>query len=93
MTLNFKKKVTDFIKSKKAKVLGAVSAAAVMALPITASAAETDTVSYFKVTDAMVAPLVSAINSGLTTMMPIGITCLASFIGINVVKRVIYSFI
>jgi len=51
------------------------------------------TITYFQVTEAMVQPLVNAINSGLTTMMPIGITCLASFIGINVVKRVIYSFI
>ena len=51
------------------------------------------TITYFQVTEAMVQPLINAINSGLTTMMPIGITCLASFIGINVVKRVIYSFI
>lgn len=47
----------------------------------------------FQVTSTMVAPLVNSINSGLTVMMPIGITALASFIGINVVKRVIYSFI
>ena len=50
-------------------------------------------VTAFEVTTAMVQPLVTSINSGLTVMMPIGITCLASFIGINVVKRVIYSFI
>lgn len=50
-------------------------------------------VTYFQVTESMVKPVVDAINSGLTVMMPIGVTCLASFIGINVVKRVIYSFI
>ena len=52
-----------------------------------------NTITAFQVTSAMVEPLVTSINSGLTVMMPIGITCLASFIGINVVKRVIYSFI
>lgn len=54
---------------------------------------EGSTIQAFAVTSAMVEPLVNAINSGLTVMMPIGITCMASFIGINVVKRVIYSFI
>ena len=51
------------------------------------------TVQAFAITSAMVSPLVTAINDGLTVMMPIGVTAMASFIGINVVKRVIYSFI
>ena len=52
-----------------------------------------DAPTYFQVTNTMVQPLVDAINSGLTVMLPIGITVMASFIGINVVKRVLWSFI
>lgn len=50
-------------------------------------------VEYFQVTTALVAPIVDAINSGLTVMLPVGITIMASFVGINVVKRVLWSFI
>lgn len=48
---------------------------------------------YFVITKAMVQPIVDSINTGLTTMLPIGITVMASFVGINVVKRVLWSFI
>lgn len=50
-------------------------------------------ITYFSVTDAMIQPLVSAINSGLSTMVPIGLGVMGSFIGINIIKRIIYSFI
>lgn len=91
-TKNKKQKIKGFFKSKEAKVMTAITLVSASAVPLSASAEQTG-VTYFQVTEAMVDPLVSAINSGLTVMMPIGITCLASFIGINVVKRVIYSFI
>ena len=50
-------------------------------------------ITYFQVTDAIVAPLVKTINSGLETMIPIGIGIMGSFIGVSIMKRVIYSFI
>ncbi len=40
-----------------------------------------------------VAPITSAITSALTTLMPIGIGIMATFIGIAIVKRVIYTFL
>lgn len=47
----------------------------------------------YTVTADTVAPITSAISSGLTTLMPIGIGIMATFIGISIVKRVIYSFL
>lgn len=51
-----------------------------------------ESVTFFSVTETMIQPLVNAINSGLETMIPIGIGIMGSFLGINIVKRVIYSF-
>ena len=47
----------------------------------------------YTVTAETVAPVTSAISSGLTTLMPIGIGVMATFIGIPLIKRVIYSFL
>lgn len=50
-------------------------------------------ITYFTVTDTMVQPLVNTINSALTVMVPIGLGIMGSFIGVNVVKRMIWSFL
>lgn len=47
----------------------------------------------YTITAETVAPITSSISSGLTTLMPIGIGIMATFIGISVIKRVIYSFL
>lgn len=47
----------------------------------------------YTVTAETVAPITSAISSGLSTLMPIGIGIMATFIGISIIKRVIYSFL
>ena len=47
----------------------------------------------YTVTAETVEPVTSAISSGLTTLMPIGIGIMATFIGIAIVKRVIYTFL
>ena len=47
----------------------------------------------YTVTAETVKPVTSAISSGLTTLMPIGIGIMATFIGIAIVKRVIYTFL
>ena len=52
-----------------------------------------DNVVAFTVTADTVAPVTNAINSGLTTLMPIGIGIMATFIGISLIKRVIYTFL
>lgn len=47
----------------------------------------------YTVTAETVAPVTTAISSGLSTLMPIGIGIMATFIGIGIIKRVIFSFL
>ena len=47
----------------------------------------------YTVTADSVAPITTAISSGLSTLMPIGIGIMATFIGISIIKRVIYTFL
>lgn len=47
----------------------------------------------YTVTADTVAPVTEAITSALTTLMPIGIGIMATFIGIAIVKRIIYTFL
>lgn len=47
----------------------------------------------FTITAELVQPIVSAISSGLTTLVPIGITLMAAFIGIGLIPRIIYKFL
>ena len=47
----------------------------------------------FTVTADTVKPVTDAINSGLTTLIPIGIGIMGTFIGIALIKRVIYTFL
>lgn len=47
----------------------------------------------YTVTADSVAPITSAITSALTTLMPIGIGIMATFIGVSVLKRVIFTFL
>ena len=50
-------------------------------------------VTNFVVTSELVEPITGAINSGLSTLVPIGIGIMATFIGIRLVPRVIYMFL
>lgn len=47
----------------------------------------------FEITSDMVAPITTAISSGLTTLVPIGIGIMAVFIGIGLIPRIIYKFL
>jgi hypothetical protein len=47
----------------------------------------------FVISAATVQPIVDAVHSGLTTLMPVGIGLMATFIGVSLIKRVIYSFL
>ncbi len=53
----------------------------------------TQTVKAFEVTADTVAPVTSAINTGLNTLIPIGIGIMGTFITIGLIKRVIYTFL
>lgn len=47
----------------------------------------------FEITSALVEPITTAISSGLTTLVPIGIGIMATFIGISLIPRIIYKFL
>lgn len=46
----------------------------------------------FEITSAMVQPITTAISSGLTTLVPVGIGIMAAFIGLSLIPKVIYRF-
>ena len=52
-----------------------------------------ESVQAFTITADTVAPVTNAINSGLNTLIPIGIGIMGTFIGISLIKRVIYTFL
>ena len=47
----------------------------------------------FAITSELVAPITTAISSGLTTLVPVGIGIMAVFIGIGLIPRIIYKFL
>lgn len=47
----------------------------------------------FEITSALVEPITTALSSGLTTLVPIGIGIMATFIGISLIPRIIYKFL
>lgn len=47
----------------------------------------------FVITSELVAPITTAISSGLTTLVPIGIGIMATFIGISLIPRIVYKFL
>lgn len=52
-----------------------------------------NTVPNFVITADTVKPVTNAINSGLSTLVPIGIGIMGTFIGIALIKRIIYTFL
>lgn len=47
----------------------------------------------FAITAELVAPVTTALSSGLSTLVPIGIGIMATFIGISLIPRIIYKFL
>lgn len=47
----------------------------------------------FTITAELVQPVTDAIASGLTTLVPIGIGIMATFVGISLIPRIIYKFL
>lgn len=47
----------------------------------------------FTITSELVAPITDAISSGLTTLVPVGIGIMATFVGISLIPRIIYKFL
>ena len=47
----------------------------------------------FAITAELVAPITTAISSGLSVLVPIGLGVMATFIGIGLIPRIIYKFL
>lgn len=47
----------------------------------------------FAITAELVAPITTALSSGLSTLVPVGIGIMATFIGISLIPRIIYKFL
>ena len=47
----------------------------------------------FAITADLVKPITDALSSGLTTLVPVGISIMACFIGISLIPRIIYKFL
>lgn len=85
--MNFKDKTLCFLNKVKSPL---IAGCAVVGAAVPTFAGEVTT---FSVTSAMVDPIVNSINSGLTTLVPIGVGVMATMIGIHLIPRIIYKFI
>lgn len=81
-------KVKEFLKSKKAKVITAVSAASLMIVPVTAFADETGG-SSFPITSDMLSGVTSNFNSAVAVAAPAGISIMCVILGIKFVPRLV----
>lgn len=52
-----------------------------------------ETVSTFVMTPELAQPVIDAINTGLTNFIPVGVGIMATFIGIQIFRRVLYQFL
>lgn len=59
---------------------------------IAALAAETPAITYWTISDGLLTPLMNSINTNINAAVPYGLAIMGSFIGIAVLKRVLYSF-
>ena len=54
---------------------------------------EEPVIKAFEITADLVKPVTTSINSGLGVLAPIGLGVMGTFIGISLIKRVIYTFL
>lgn len=47
----------------------------------------------FVITADLVKPITDALSSGLSTLVPVGIGIMATFVGISLIPRIIYKFL
>lgn len=78
-------------ESIKSKLIcgGAVGAVSALAVAVPSFAAEGD----FTITASMLSPVTTAINSGLTTILPIGLQIMGWMVGIYLIPRLIWKFL
>ena len=47
----------------------------------------------FSITAELINPIETAISSGLTTLVPVGLTIMGAMVGISLIPRIIYKFL
>lgn len=47
----------------------------------------------FEITAEMLAPVTTAISTGLSTLVPIGLGVMGAMIGVGLIPRIIYKFL
>lgn len=55
-------------------------------------ALEAPNITYWTISDGLLTPLMSSITTNINAAVPYGLAIMGSFIGIHVLKRVLYSF-
>lgn len=97
--MTIKKKFTNFLSKNKKKlsVIGSSSFITVVSA-ISSYAAEADSspvsaVQSFQITDNMLLPIQNTINSAVEKCVPYGIGIMCTFIGVSIIKRMVFSFI
>lgn len=47
----------------------------------------------FSITAELIKPIETAFSSGLTTLVPVGLTIMGAMVGISLIPRIIYKFL
>lgn len=47
----------------------------------------------FSITSELIKPIETSISSGLTTLVPVGLTIMGAMVGISLIPRIIYKFL
>lgn len=55
--------------------------------------AEAPTITYWTISDGLLSPLMTSITTNINAAVPYGLAIMGSFLGINVLKRVLFSFL
>lgn len=76
-------------KFNKFALAGGVGAASAFVAAVPTFAAEGD----FAITASMLSPVTTAIQSGLTTILPIGLQIMGWMVGIYLIPRLIWKFL
>ena len=63
-----------------------------MANIATVLALESPNITYWTISDGLLTPLMTSITTNINAAVPYGLAIMGSFIGIHVLKRVLYSF-
>jgi hypothetical protein len=77
----------------KVATVGGAGVITALATAVPTFAADSTTGITFSITNDMLSPITSAISSGLTTLVPVGLAVMGAMVGISLIPRIIYKFL